>query len=1117
MKTKALSSKILSMVLAFLFLFALVSVSSAHVYAAGNETITYLALGDSISTGYGLSGYTPQAQSSAGFTYQIASALGYTLINKAVDGNTSVDILDQLTNASNPTYVSEDELAAADVITITVGGNDLMALLYAKIAEQTASTTDTAGDIPDLLQSGNMEALLAAINLLTASQSIYIINDPDFQPAINAIIGNLNAIVDKIKSVNSRAQIVVATQYNPYVEFKNAVLLFLRLDAVYNGMEAGVTALNAEITANAVDESSGTVRYLVAGVKAAFDAYTGSEDLYNAKAPAGGMDMDVDFHPTAAGHELIASTFGAILAALDQEPKTVTIDVPYDEMMIASVTGAGTYSVGESVTLTAIPITGEDQMVFYYWLDNSVPLTEDPYEFPTEEELKAAIVSYDSSFTFTATENVSYTPVVDYEQNKLDLYLEGCLFEDDSFEPGSALWGYTAEYDKVLPIGDEEVTVSLSTYPKTLTVEDQLYLRAGFVVWDFSGDGEGSLVLVEDTSITVPKAPIYQSKEYRDWRNTYANITVAYLPHTHAYAAATCTSPATCDCGETTGAKDASNHAGGTELRGAREASEFEEGYTGDRYCLGCGALIEEGEAIPTTHTHAYAAATCTSPATCDCGETTGAKDASNHAGGTELRGYVAPTEQQTGYSGDTHCLGCGARIQKGTIIYIVHQHQYTPKFDDTHHWEECSCGETQNQAEHAYTGNADTTCDCGYTRTVVTFTVTYTDGVEDAEAFADQTHTVAAGDATPSFDGAPTRQGFCFLGWEPALAETVTANVIYTARWEEELTLTPHHTVSRAGDPITFRTNKPAELTVFCADTSAESVRIEQNNATTWKVSFPDHPGLEFVITAKAGSETVSCTIHTEEGLKQPTVDAALVSVSAGNKSVFVHAAVMDNTATLQELSLSDSELLADGSRVTYDFSAADTPASISEVVLPRALLAQFGQSDTGLEIVFSHGECFAINSLPSAPERDAWKFSFRQAENDGLTALQRSTISGRPVYDINAYVDGEKISDMGGMITLSVPYMLQPGEDPHGLVAWYVDEGGNRERCETYYDSTNKRVSWKTDHLSIYMIGYEEPASAEPDAVKMTWLWVTLGCVGVLAIGGGVAFAVFRKKRRA
>ena len=65
-----------------------------------------------------------------------------------------------------------------------------------------------------------------------------------------------------------------------------------------------------------------------------------------------------------------------------------------------------------------------------------------------------------------------------------------------------------------------------------------------------------------------------------------------------------------------------------------------------------------------------------------------------------------------------------------------------------------------------------------------VTFTVTYTDGVDGEEVFANQSYTVELGKLTPAFSGTPTRNGYTFAGWEPTVAETVTENATYTALW---------------------------------------------------------------------------------------------------------------------------------------------------------------------------------------------------------------------------------------------------------------------------------------------------------------------------------------------
>ena len=64
-------------------------------------------------------------------------------------------------------------------------------------------------------------------------------------------------------------------------------------------------------------------------------------------------------------------------------------------------------------------------------------------------------------------------------------------------------------------------------------------------------------------------------------------------------------------------------------------------------------------------------------------------------------------------------------------------------------------------------------------------YTVTYTDGVENEEVFADQVYSDLRKDSTtPAFNGTPTRTGYTFAGWEPEVAATVTQTVIYVAMW---------------------------------------------------------------------------------------------------------------------------------------------------------------------------------------------------------------------------------------------------------------------------------------------------------------------------------------------
>lgn len=69
---------------------------------------------------------------------------------------------------------------------------------------------------------------------------------------------------------------------------------------------------------------------------------------------------------------------------------------------------------------------------------------------------------------------------------------------------------------------------------------------------------------------------------------------------------------------------------------------------------------------------------------------------------------------------------------------------------------------------------------------TPIYYTVTYTDGVEGEEVFADQvTDKLVYGTKTPEFAGEPLRDGYTFEGWTPVVADLVTGNAIYTATWK--------------------------------------------------------------------------------------------------------------------------------------------------------------------------------------------------------------------------------------------------------------------------------------------------------------------------------------------
>ena len=64
-------------------------------------------------------------------------------------------------------------------------------------------------------------------------------------------------------------------------------------------------------------------------------------------------------------------------------------------------------------------------------------------------------------------------------------------------------------------------------------------------------------------------------------------------------------------------------------------------------------------------------------------------------------------------------------------------------------------------------------------------YTVTYTDGVDGEVVFEDKVFNAVVGSPTPEFGETPTRAGYTFKGWSPAVEERVTNNITYNATWD--------------------------------------------------------------------------------------------------------------------------------------------------------------------------------------------------------------------------------------------------------------------------------------------------------------------------------------------
>ena len=213
-------------------------------------------------------------------------------------------------------------------------------------------------------------------------------------------------------------------------------------------------------------------------------------------------------------------------------------------------------------------------------------------------------------------------------------------------------------------------------------------------------------------------------------------------------------------------------------------------------------------------------------------------------------------------------------------------------------------------------------------------------------------------------------------------------------------------------------------------------------------------------------------------------------VPISGNDSSIQVSATVSGNTATIRSVDLSALDTVigegVDTGVVTIDFSGLSK--TIDTVTLPANVVREIAeavndpQNDAhSLEIVLSNGlsiefDAASLKEKAAQANGQSITISIKAASASGLTSAQRNAVGNRPAYSITVSSGGRPISDMGGKITIHAPYTLRTGEVGRGIVVYYVAENGGMEACETSYDPVRQRVNWKTDHLSLYMTGYDE-----------------------------------------
>jgi len=251
-----------------------------------SEQDTYLALGDSISTGYGLDDIENNL-----FVNKIEKEYKLDLTNLAVDGMDTTIMLNLLKSESKDGITYRENIKNADLITISMGGNNLLQPLMEMMKKGLGLDSSATGIQLQEAMKNNPNSLTI---LATSLQNPQIVQS--LSSKVELFTKEFPEIINIIKTLNPNAEIMIQTIYNPLNDVKE-------LSALANGVDPFFQGMNKTI------REGNVLGYKVVEVYEKFKSNDSQVPLTNM--------AEFDVHPNKYGHQLIFEVHKSILGTQD--------------------------------------------------------------------------------------------------------------------------------------------------------------------------------------------------------------------------------------------------------------------------------------------------------------------------------------------------------------------------------------------------------------------------------------------------------------------------------------------------------------------------------------------------------------------------------------------------------------------------------------------------------------------------------------------------------------------------------------------------------------------------------------------------------------------------------
>lgn len=452
-------------------------------------------------------------------------------------------------------------------------------------------------------------------------------------------------------------------------------------------------------------------------------------------------------------------------------------------------------------------------------------------------------------------------------------------------------------------------------------------------------------------------------------------------------------------------------------------------------------------------HSHIWNDATCETPKTCkECGEKEGEPHGHFWNNGEVKEEASCTKEGILLYT----CTKCSKT--KEETISKNNNHKYTySSLNSSEHKLTCECGLVSNEEHNIHeeiienatclsTGLKKIVCsDCGYEEQIVINATGHNWDIDSPTCYSDQTCTTC-GEVTPklvhSYELKSTVEVSCehdgYLEYECSKCNDTYKNITeYTTGHSVE-----SWTLSKTKENINGNCLYDEVYVGNCNVCNELVEKIESITKHTYEISIKTQ--------ATCTNSGIKCFTCNECGA---TKEEEYNNPDAHN---YIEKDVMDNIITYEcECGLTKTTINA---KEEIETSVDKDALATNELELKHASMKLDEETVNGLK------------DTDVSLSADILNEDDRNAVTEFLNSDELEALGDNPIYNFLLSQDGAYVSTFNGVITISVKYELEEGEDPESIAIWFIAKDGSVETIKAKY--ANGLATFETDHFSYYSV---------------------------------------------